>query len=140
MDEKKIADDEISLVDILKKIWQYRVFIIIFCIIGILLSFSFLYFSEKSKVVKENFQTCQIIFPSISYELYDNLKKQIEYDILSGLFFKEFNLELKTTDINYFVLNENGQKIYKPNDKDFPKNVLGIKIINKSKKPFDKNK
>ncbi|MFN3412127.1 MAG: hypothetical protein ACK4YF_08215, partial [Exilispira sp.] len=50
MEEKKISDydDEINLIDIFKIIWRYRIFLLVFVVSVLIISFLIFYFTKKT--------------------------------------------------------------------------------------------
>jgi len=95
MEEKRTTDDEISLVDILKVLWKYKYFIIIFCIIGLLISFVILYtlnFNTKNQNTNSFNYRFKIYLKSISYEFYNNFKLNLNYDYNTGYIKNNFGI------------------------------------------------
>ncbi len=111
MDNRTIeySDDEISLVDILRIIWRYRKFIIIFCIVICVLSFFVFYSADYIKFLK--YLSINIKLPTISYALYKNIEYFLNYDLNTKMIEKEFNIkkiEIWSPDI------KQNDKIIKP--------------------------
>lgn len=129
MDEKKLTHDEISLVDILKKIWQYKVFIIIFCIIGVLISFTIFFYIEKANVNKDKTYQFEIVFPSITFDQYNDLKLKMQYDNDTRILQKIFKINMASGNIRYYIKGLNFKdNNYSFSAANFPVSLLGIQI------------
>jgi len=124
MDKDKIThetySDEISLVDILKIIWKYRWFIVVFCIALTFIISAILYVSNINKAkITQNSYDIFIKLPAVSYNLYQYLDIQLKYDLNQGYLSSKFSIEqisVETPDIK--------AKPYKP--ADFP--VVQLKV------------
>lgn len=121
MDKDKIThetySDEISLVDILKIIWKYRWFIVVFCIAQTFIISAILYVSNINKA--KNSYDIFINLPGISYNIYQAIDIQLRYDFNQGYLSSKFSIEkisVETPDIK--------AKPYKP--ADFP--VVQLKV------------
>lgn len=132
MDQKKIDYDEISLVDILKVIWKYRLFIVVFCIIGILVAFSILFYIEKNKVInKDNYviYSFEINLPYISFDQFTALKLKIQYDMDNGILYRNFEINKDSSVLKYYIKDLlSKEKKYSFSQQDFPINLLGFEI------------
>lgn len=129
MDKKQIEmeEQEISLVDILKMIWKYKWFIIGFTLVLTVIGILFFYYNDFIK--KDNNHNQYLItlnMPKISYEFYQNLKLNLNYDFNSKYLSNSFNIN----SIKVYS-KEIKNEPYKIND--FPINSLQIDII------FNKN-
>lgn len=124
MDKDKIThetySDEISLVDILKIIWKYRWFIVVFCIALTFIISAILYVSNINKAkITQNSYDIFINLPGISYNIYQAIDIQLRYDFNQGYLSSKFSIEkisVETPDIK--------AKPYKP--ADFP--VVQLKV------------
>lgn len=127
MESKKFEnyEDEISIVDILKVLWKYKWFILIFTIVISILGFGYFYYDDFSSFK----YTILINLPSVSYNLFNFIKLYINYDINNNFLKEHFNIKL--ISINSKDLK---QEPYKTTD--FPINSLNINIIF-DKKPND---
>ncbi|MBP8990891.1 MAG: hypothetical protein KBG82_02815 [Spirochaetes bacterium] len=114
------SNDEISLLDILKIIWKYRWFIIIFTVVISLICALTLYINSKNDFNNnKNAFYIYINLPGISYNLYQYLDIQLKYDLNQGYLSSKFSIEkisVETPDIK--------AKPYKP--ADFP--VVQLKV------------
>lgn len=107
MDNKhlELAEEEISLVDILKIIWKYRWFIIIITLILSILSFSIFFASNyisTKKAIESNYKyvySTNIIIPEISWDLYNKIVLKFDFLLKSKILenyygIKDFKIEL----------------------------------------------
>ncbi|HPP34600.1 MAG TPA: hypothetical protein PLU62_11760 [Ignavibacteriales bacterium] len=129
MDKKQIEMDEqeISLVDILKMIWKYRWFILVFTLVITLIGFCVFYYMDFMKKDTASDQySITINMPQISYEFYQNFKLNINYD---------FNNKFLTNNFGVNSIRIYSKEIKSEPYKvaDFPVNSLQIDIF------FNKN-
>ncbi len=106
------SNDEISLLDILKIIWKYRWFIIIFTVVITLICALTLYINAKNDFNKnKNAFYIYINLPGISYNLYQYLDIQLKYDLNQGyladkFFIKELSLEVPELKAKPYKIND----------------------------------
>lgn len=125
--ENKNLESELTLLDVFKILWKYRKFIIIFTIIVTLIGVTFVYFKSNTtrtiKVKKVSSIKNNIYLIEYSgiydFELYNNIKKYINYYSINDIF-NQFNINIK--DFTSELSND-----YKDNPYYYP--VYKIKFI-----------
>ncbi len=134
MDSKKIPnyEDEISLLDIFKVLWKYKLFIVIFTIIISILGFIYFYYNSFLSANSEAYKYAILInLPSVSYNLFNSIKLSINFDVNNNFLIEQYNINLISIDSK-----ELKQELYKSSD--FPINSFNINVIF-DKKPNETN-